>query len=141
MYKLTHSSAAELIQELREKLHGYLIRQTHCPETASDILQDAFLRLIHADSKNGLKNPPAFLYRIVSKVIGGYAYMLFAKILKDSVGAGTEGKRLYNVPVNNSNLWTSYTFQNQQLMQCLLLSCRLFGSQHSQLTLLTQQLG
>ena len=45
MYKLTHYSAAELIQEHREELHGYLVRQTRCPETASDILQDAFLRL------------------------------------------------------------------------------------------------
>lgn len=44
MYKLTHCSAAELIQEHREELHGYLVRQTRCPETASDILQDAFLR-------------------------------------------------------------------------------------------------
>jgi len=68
MYKLTHYSAAELIQEHREELHGYLVRQTRCPETASDILQDAFLRLIHADSKNDLKNPRAFLYKIVSNL-------------------------------------------------------------------------
>ena len=68
MYKLTHCSAAELIQEHREELHCYLVRQTRCPETASDILQDAFLRLIHADTKSDLKNPRAFLYRIVSNL-------------------------------------------------------------------------
>ncbi|TAK62891.1 sigma factor [Methylobacter sp.] len=62
MHKLTHYFAAELIQEHREELHGYLVRQTHCPETAADILQDAFLRLIHTDTKNDLKNPRAFLY-------------------------------------------------------------------------------
>ncbi len=68
MYKLTHYSAAELIQEHREELHGYLVRQTRCPETASDILQDAFLRLIHADTKNDIKNPRAFLYKVVSNL-------------------------------------------------------------------------
>lgn len=68
MYKLTHYSAAELIQEHREELHGYLVRQTRCPETASDILQDAFLRLIHADTKSGIQNPRAFLYKIVSNL-------------------------------------------------------------------------
>ncbi|MGZ4979749.1 MAG: RNA polymerase sigma factor [Methylobacter sp.] len=68
MYKLTHYSAAELIQEHREELQGYLIRQTRCPETASDILQDAFLRLIHAAPKSNLKNPRAFLYKIVGNL-------------------------------------------------------------------------
>ena len=43
MYKLTHHAAAELLQEHREELHGYLVRQLRCPEIASDILQDTFL--------------------------------------------------------------------------------------------------
>ncbi|GEM_PF-1729659 len=68
MYKLTHYSAAELTQEHREELQGYLVRQTRCPETASDILQDAFLRLIHADTQNAIKNPRAFLYKIVGNL-------------------------------------------------------------------------
>ena len=72
MYKLTQYSAAELIQEHREELHCYLVRQTRCPETASDILQDAFFRLIHADTKNDLKNPRAFLYKVVSNLAIDY---------------------------------------------------------------------
>ncbi|MEE7625600.1 RNA polymerase sigma factor [Methylobacter sp. Wu8] len=68
MHKLTHYAVAELIQEHREELHGYLVRQTRCSEAASDILQDAFLRLIHSDIKNDLKNPRAFLYKIVSNL-------------------------------------------------------------------------
>jgi RNA polymerase sigma factor (sigma-70 family) len=68
MYRLSHYSAAELIQEHREELHGYLVRQTRCPETASDILQDAFLRLIHADTQSAIKNPRAFLYKVVSNL-------------------------------------------------------------------------
>lgn len=65
-------SAAALIQRHREELHSYLVRQTHCPETASDILQDAFLRLIHSDSRNDLKNPRAFLYKIVGNLAIDY---------------------------------------------------------------------
>lgn len=68
MHKLTHYAVAELIQEHREELHGYLVRQIRCSEAASDILQDAFLRLIHSDTKNNLKNPRAFLYKIVSNL-------------------------------------------------------------------------
>jgi iron complex outermembrane receptor protein len=49
------------------------------------------------------------------QVIAGYAYTPFAKTLKDSVGAGTEGRRLNNAPVNNGNLWTTYAFQDQRL--------------------------
>ncbi|MCX7107580.1 MAG: TonB-dependent receptor [Methylococcales bacterium] len=48
-------------------------------------------------------------------IIGGYSYMPFAKTLKDSVGAGTEGMRLDNAPINNGNLWTTYEFQHQAI--------------------------
>jgi len=48
-------------------------------------------------------------------IIGAYAYTPFAKTLKDSVGAGTEGKRLHNAPVNNGSLWTTYEFQQPAL--------------------------
>lgn len=68
MFKLTHYAAAELIQAHREELQGYLIRQTRCPEAASDILQDAFLRLIHSDTTHSIKNPRAFLYKVVSNL-------------------------------------------------------------------------
>ena len=44
-------------------------------------------------------------------VIGAYAYTPFAKTLKDSIGAGTEGMRLNNAPTNSGSLWTTYTFQ------------------------------
>lgn len=48
-------------------------------------------------------------------VIGAYAYTPFAKTLKDSIGAGTEGKRLHNAPVNSGSLWTTYEFQQSVL--------------------------
>ncbi|MCK9636845.1 TonB-dependent receptor [Methylobacter sp. Wu8] len=48
-------------------------------------------------------------------VIGAYAYTPFAKTLKDSIGAGTEGMRLHNAPVNSGSLWTTYEFQQPVL--------------------------
>jgi len=48
-------------------------------------------------------------------VIGAYAYMPFAKTIKDSVGAGTEGKRLNNAPEHSGNLWTTYELQKGAL--------------------------
>ena len=56
MYKFTDDAAAELLQEHREELLGFLVRQLRCPEAASDILQDAFLRLIHSETPNGINN-------------------------------------------------------------------------------------
>ncbi|XVL51565.1 TonB-dependent receptor [Methylobacter sp. G7] len=48
-------------------------------------------------------------------IIGAYAYTPFAKTLKGSVGAGMDGKRLHNAPVNNGSLWTTYEFQQPLL--------------------------
>ncbi|MDO9104634.1 MAG: TonB-dependent receptor [Methylovulum sp.] len=48
-------------------------------------------------------------------VIAAYAYTPFAKTVKDSIGAGTEGKRLNNAPEHNGSLWTTYEFQHEPL--------------------------
>ncbi len=48
-------------------------------------------------------------------IIGAYAYTPFAKTLKGSVGAGMDGMRLHNAPVNNGSLWTTYEFQQPLL--------------------------
>lgn len=44
-------------------------------------------------------------------IIAAYAYTPFAKTIRDSVGAGTEGKRLNNAPEHSGSLWTTYEFQ------------------------------
>jgi len=72
MFKFTAHAAAELLQEHRKELHGYLVRQIQCPETASDILQDAFLRVVHSKTPVGIKNPRAFLFRVVSNLAVDY---------------------------------------------------------------------
>jgi len=60
MYKLTHYSAAELIQEHREELHGYLVRQTRCPETASDILAGCFFSINTCRQQKRHQKSPCF---------------------------------------------------------------------------------
>lgn len=49
------------------------------------------------------------------KLMGAYAYMPFAKTLKDTEANGTIGKRLHNAPENSGSLWTTYEFQNSDL--------------------------
>lgn len=68
MFKLSVISASELIQQHRGELTSYLVRRNHFPETAADILQDAYLRLVNSKSKDEIKNPRAFLYRVVSNL-------------------------------------------------------------------------
>jgi len=72
MFKLSAASASELIQEHQDELTSYLIQRNHCPETAADILQDAFIRLLNSKTKDEIKNPRAFLYRIVSNLAIDY---------------------------------------------------------------------
>lgn len=68
MFKLSAISASELIQEHRSELTQYLVRRNHYPETAADILQDAYIRLVNSKYKEEIKNPRAFLYRVVSNL-------------------------------------------------------------------------
>lgn len=65
-------SISELVQEYRDELIGFLVQRKHCPETASDILQDAYIRLVERNSADTIHNPRAFLYRIVSNLSVDY---------------------------------------------------------------------
>lgn len=68
MFKLSVLSASELVQQYRDELVSYLIQRNHCPETAADIIQDAFMKLASHQSDTEINNPRAFLYRVVSNL-------------------------------------------------------------------------
>lgn len=68
MFKLSVLSASELVQQYRDELVSYLIQRNHCPETAADIIQDAFVKLASHQSDAEINNPRAFLYRVVSNL-------------------------------------------------------------------------
>lgn len=49
------------------------------------------------------------------KLIGAYAYMPFAKTVKDSDDSDKIGMRLHNAPENSGNIWATYEFQDADL--------------------------
>ncbi len=68
MYKISAVTASKLIQQHQDELTHYLIQRNHCSDVASDILQDAYLRLINASPDKEIKNTRAYLYKIVNNL-------------------------------------------------------------------------
>lgn len=60
-------SLARLYQRHRNELMAFLTRRTRCRETASDLVQDAFIRLMHSE-RGDVGNLRAFLYRIANNL-------------------------------------------------------------------------
>lgn len=60
-------SLSLLYQRHRSELLAFLTRRVRCRETARDLLQDAFVRLMHSDRAE-VGNVRAFLYRIVNNL-------------------------------------------------------------------------
>jgi len=53
----------------REELHGFLHRRVGCEETARDLLQETFYRLLSAGLPEPLDNGRAYLYRIANRLL------------------------------------------------------------------------
>ena len=68
MFNFSPESATDLIQQHREELFCFLINRVSCPETAADILQDAFIKLAHYKTATKINNSRAFLYRVVGNL-------------------------------------------------------------------------
>ena len=51
------------------ELQRYLTRQLNCAETAADLTQEAFLRLLRGGGAATVENPRAYLYRIASNLV------------------------------------------------------------------------
>lgn len=60
-------SLTRLYQRHRGELLAFLTRRVRCRETASDLLQDAFIRLMHSEHGK-VGNLRAFLYRIANNL-------------------------------------------------------------------------
>ena len=56
-----------LYQRHRNELLAFLTRRVRCRETARDLLQDAFVRLMHSE-RGDVGNLRAFLYRIANNL-------------------------------------------------------------------------
>ena len=47
MLEFSPSEAESLIKQHRQELYSFLVRRVNCNETANDLLQDTFFRLIN----------------------------------------------------------------------------------------------
>ncbi|MFS0827789.1 sigma-70 family RNA polymerase sigma factor [Pseudomonas phoenicis] len=60
-------SLSLLYQRHRGQLLAFLTRRVRCRETARDLLQDVFVRLLHRERPQ-VDNPQAYLYRIATNL-------------------------------------------------------------------------
>lgn len=72
MLEFTPCEAEALIEQHRKELHRFLLRRVACAETANDLLQDIFLRLVNLTPSEPILNPRAFVYRIAANLATDY---------------------------------------------------------------------
>jgi RNA polymerase sigma-70 factor (ECF subfamily) len=87
---MTAVAASEaLFRAEAPRLHRFLTKRTKTPEDASDLLQEAFVRLLKRPSSDPLANPAAYLQRIVRNLLRDRSKRASAKIqyLHDSLDA------------------------------------------------------
>ena len=63
MLEFSPAEAESLIEQHRHELYSFLVRRVNCNETANDLLQDTFFRLINVKTAQPIQNPRAFIYR------------------------------------------------------------------------------
>jgi RNA polymerase sigma factor (sigma-70 family) len=68
MLHFSQDDAATLIDQHRQELLRHLMRRVDCPDTANDLLQDIFFRLVNYRSSEPVSNPRAFVYRIADNI-------------------------------------------------------------------------
>lgn len=68
MIEFSPAEAETLIEQHRQELFIFLVRRVACSETANDLLQDTFFRLINARTAQPIQNPRAFVYRIAANL-------------------------------------------------------------------------
>ncbi|MGR9053915.1 MAG: RNA polymerase sigma factor [Gammaproteobacteria bacterium] len=68
MLEFSPCEAEVLIEKYRRELHAFLLRRVNCPETANDLLQEIFLRLVNLKSSEPIRNPRAFVYKIAANL-------------------------------------------------------------------------
>lgn len=63
MSTVTHDELAQLFECHAPAIRRLLARKLHCPDTAADLVQEAFLRLTRHESPHQILDLPGFLYR------------------------------------------------------------------------------
>ena len=68
MPELTLDELTELMQKHRPELLQFLAHRVDSLETAADLFQEAFIRLMNTRGKTSIDNPRAFLFRVASNL-------------------------------------------------------------------------
>jgi RNA polymerase sigma factor (sigma-70 family) len=67
--RLSICHVADFIQAHRDELSRFIVRKLGTETEASDMLQDAFLRLSERQTEEVIDNPRAFVFRIIANLI------------------------------------------------------------------------
>jgi RNA polymerase sigma factor (sigma-70 family) len=67
--RLSTRHVAEFIQAHRDELSRFIVRKLGTETEASDILQDAFLRMSSRQTPEVIDNPRAFVFKIIANLI------------------------------------------------------------------------
>lgn len=67
-----HGDVKRFYAEHGEELQRYLTRRLNCAQTAADLTQEVFLRLMRSESAGSVNNPRAYLYRIASNLLADH---------------------------------------------------------------------
>lgn len=65
---MDHDRVAVLFQDHREAILGFLIHKVSCPDTAQDLSQETYLRLIRQTSLPHAENLVGYLYRTAERL-------------------------------------------------------------------------
>lgn len=68
MFKFSQDTASILLEKNRDELLSFILKRVDCPDTAEDILQDAYIRLTQVESEAEIENARAYLYKIVGNL-------------------------------------------------------------------------
>ena len=69
---MRHSDVRRFYFEHGEELRRYLTRRLNCAQTAADLTQEVFVRLMRSEAAGALENPRAYLYRIASNLLADH---------------------------------------------------------------------
>jgi RNA polymerase sigma factor (sigma-70 family) len=69
---LSHDQITELFQDHREELTQFLAYKTRCPETAQDLCQETYLRLLRDNVVTHDENLGGFLFRVAERLAINY---------------------------------------------------------------------
>jgi len=67
------SDVQSLYRQYGDEIRRYLVRRSRCADTAADLTQETFVRLLRGDDRMRIGSPRAYLYRIAANLLTDHA--------------------------------------------------------------------